>query len=145
MQRRCWNTRPTSLVVKCPRMQQPQTQVAPTEYDASSLAREIVDVAVDKKASDVTLMEIGKVTTLADYFVIATGNSDRQIGAIASGIRDRMKEAGVRLFQQEGQPGEGWVLLDYGQIVVHVFAEEQRQYYDLERRWSEAPTLLRIQ
>ena len=63
-------------------MQQPQPQLAPTEYDASSLAREIVDVAVDKKASDVTLIEIGKVTTLADFFVIATGNSDRQIGAM---------------------------------------------------------------
>jgi ribosome-associated protein len=126
-------------------MQQTYTNPATHEYDASTIARSIVDVAVDKKASDVTLMEIGKVTTFADFFVIATGSSDRQIGAIASAIRDRMKEDDVRLFQQEGDPGEGWVLLDYGQIVVHIFAEEQRQYYDLERRWSEAPTLLKIQ
>jgi ribosome-associated protein len=126
-------------------MQQATHQRVHEEYDAQSIARAIVDVAVDKKASDVTLMEIGKVTTLADFFVLATGNSDRQIGAIASGIRDRMKEVGVHLFQQEGEPSEGWVLLDYGQVVVHVFAEEQRQYYDLERRWIDAPVLLRIQ
>jgi len=126
-------------------MQQKYAPRTPAEYDALAIARSIVDVAVDKKASDVTLMEIGQVTTLADFFVIATGNSDRQIGAIASGIRDRMKEEGLTLLQQEGESGEGWGLLDYGQIVVHVFAEEQRQYYDLERRWSDAPTLLRIQ
>jgi ribosome-associated protein len=124
---------------------QNQTTVLPSEYDASAMARAIVDVAVDKKGSDVTLIEIGRVTTLADYFVIVTGNSDRQIGAIASAIRDRMKEEGVRLFQREGDPSDGWVLLDYGQVIVHVFADEQRRYYDLERRWSEAPTLLRIQ
>jgi ribosome-associated protein len=128
-----------------PRMQQKYAPRIPSEYDALTMARAIVDVAVDKKASDVTLMEIGQVTTLADFFVIATGNSDRQIGAIASGIRDRMKEEGLTLLQQEGESSEGWVLLDYGQIVVHVFAEEQREYYDLERRWSDAPTLLRIQ
>lgn len=127
------------------RMQQKYAPRIPSEYDALTMARAIVDVAVDKKASDVTLMEIGQVTTLADFFVIATGNSDRQIGAIASGIRDRMKEEGLTLLQQEGESSEGWVLLDYGQIVVHVFAEEQREYYDLERRWSDAPTLLRIQ
>jgi ribosome-associated protein len=126
-------------------MQQTYSNPTSHEYDASAIARAIVDVAVDKKASDVTLMEIGKVTTFADFFVIATGTSDRQIGAIASGIRDKMKEIGVKLFQQEGESAEGWVLLDYGQIVVHVFAEEQREYYDLERRWSEAPTLLKIQ
>lgn len=126
-------------------MQQRHASLVPSEYDSLAIARTIVDVAVDKKASDVTLMDIGGVTTFADYFVIATGNSDRQIGAVASGIRERMKDDGLTLLQQEGEPSEGWVLLDYGQIVVHVFAEEQRQYYDLERRWSEAPTLLRIQ
>ncbi|MGI8968298.1 MAG: ribosome silencing factor [Chloroflexota bacterium] len=126
-------------------MQQSQQTVLRTEYDAASLAREIVDVAADKKANDVTLMDIGQVTTLADFFVIATGTSDRQIHAIAGGIQDRMKEQGVRLLHHEGVPADGWVLLDYGQIIVHVFAPEQRSYYDLEQRWHEAPTLLKIQ
>jgi ribosome-associated protein len=115
------------------------------QYDAASIARLAVDAAVDKKASDVTLMDIGKVTSFADFFVLATGNSDRQIGAIASGIREQMKELGIHLFQQEGESTEGWVLLDYGQVVVHIFADEQRQYYDLERLWIDAPVLLRIQ
>jgi ribosome-associated protein len=100
---------------------------------------------VDKKAGDVTLLEIGKITTLADYFVIATGTSERQINAVASGVQERMKEEGVRLIAREGVPADGWVLLDYGQVIVHVFAPEQREYYDLERRWREAPTLLKIQ
>src|SRR5437588_1919970 len=125
-------------------MQELKQTAATGEYDAAAVARDIVDVCVDKKASDVTLIEIGKVTTLADFFVICTGNSDRQIGAIRSAVQERMKETGVRLLQYEGLPSDGWVLLDYGQVIVHVFAAEQRAYYDLERRWSEAPTLLKI-
>jgi ribosome-associated protein len=126
-------------------MQQLTPAVASGEYDASAVARTIVDVCVDKKASDVTLIEIGKATTLADYFVIATGNSDRQIRAITAAVQDRMKDEDVRLLQGEGLPRDGWILLDYGQVIVHVFAAEQRAYYDLEGRWKEAPTLLKIQ
>ncbi len=126
-------------------MQQPQAILLPGEYEAGEIARQIVDIAVDKKAADVTLIEIGTVTTLADYFVIASGTSDRQIGAIRSAIQERMKEDGVRLLQSEGVPSDGWVLLDYGQVIVHIFAPEQRSFYDLERRWQEAPTLLKIQ
>lgn len=126
-------------------MQQGSQAVASREYDAAAIAREIVDVASDKKAADVTLLEVGKVTTLADFFVIATGTSERQLNAIRSGIDDRMSELGVQLLHGEGVPADGWVLLDYGQVIVHVFAPEQRAYYDLERRWQDAPTLLRIQ
>ncbi|HZS94880.1 MAG TPA: ribosome silencing factor [Chloroflexota bacterium] len=114
-------------------------------FDAASVARKIVDVAVDRKASDVTLVEVGKVTTLADYFVIATGNSERQLRAVANAIREAMKEDGITLLREEGPADAGWILLDYGQVIVHLFSEEQRAYYDLERRWVEAPTLLRIQ
>jgi ribosome-associated protein len=126
-------------------MQQQKQALLEGEYDALTIARDAVDACEDKKASDTTLIDIGKVTTLADYFVIATGNSDRQIGAIASGVQERMKELGVPLLQYEGLPTDGWVLLDYGQVIVHIFAAEQRSYYDLERRWHEAPTLLKIQ
>jgi ribosome-associated protein len=115
------------------------------EYDAQAVAHEIVDVAADRKASDVTLLDIHEVTTLADYFVIATGTSDRQIGAIANAIRDRMEEAQIALLNEEGRPADGWILLDYGQVIVHIFGEQQRAYYDLERRWKEAPTILKIQ
>lgn len=126
-------------------MQQTKRASRPTEYDAARVAHRVVDLAVDKKASDVTLLDVHDVTTLADFFVIATGTSDRQIRAISSGIQDGMDEEDIHLLRQEGMPEDGWVLLDYGQIIVHIFAAEQRAYYDLERRWNEAPTLLKIQ
>lgn len=115
------------------------------EFDASTIVRDIADVAIDRKASDVTILDIGKATTLADYFLIATGTSDRQINAVANAIQERMKDLGVQRMAREGLPADGWVLLDYGQIIVHVFGQEQRDYYDLERRWSDAPTLLKVQ
>lgn len=126
-------------------MQRSKSAVLPVEYDAATVAREMVDVAVDKKAVDVTLIELGALTTLADYFVIATGTSDRQLGAIAAAVKERMDELGVRRLQHEGMPSDGWVLLDYGQVIVHLFAPQQRAYYDLEQRWHEAPILLKIQ
>lgn len=128
-----------------PLMQQQVSKRGPAEYDASAVAREIVDVCEDRKASDITLIEIGQVTTLADYFVICTGNSDRQIGALSRAIQERMRERDVTLLHAEGEPQDGWILLDYGQVIVHVFSAEQREYYGLEQRWKEAPTLLRIQ
>ncbi|HEX6506979.1 MAG TPA: ribosome silencing factor, partial [Chloroflexota bacterium] len=81
------------------------------EYDASTIARDIVDVAVDRKASDVTLLDIGRATTLADYFVIATGTSDRQMNAVANAVQERMKELGVPILAREGLPADGWILL----------------------------------
>jgi ribosome-associated protein len=126
-------------------MQDRQQTAVSGEYDAATIAREMVDVAVDKKAGDVTLIDIRQVTTLADFFVLATGTSERQLNAISSGIQDRMDERQVALFRVEGVPADGWILLDYGQIIVHIFAPEQRAYYDLERRWKDAPTVVRIQ
>jgi ribosome-associated protein len=115
------------------------------EYDAATIAHDIVDAAVDKKAADVTLMDVHQATTIAEFFVIATGTSDRQIGAVASGIRDRMDEEDIQLLGEEGRPSDGWILLDYGQVIVHIFGSEERAYYNLEQHWKDAPTLLRIQ
>jgi ribosome-associated protein len=126
-------------------MQQQGEHTGLREYDAAAVAREIVDTAVDKKASDVTLIEIGRITTLADFFVICTGTSDRQIGALARAIEERTDEEDIALLHREGVPADGWILLDYGQVIVHIFSPEQRAYYDLERRWQEAPTRLRVQ
>ena len=125
-------------------MQEQRHETLPREYDATTIARDIVDVIVDKKGSDVTLLDIGRVTTLADYFVIATGTSDRQIRALSGSVQERMRELQIVLLHEEGLPADGWVLLDYGQVIVHLFGAEQRAYYDLERRWNEAPTLVRI-
>jgi ribosome-associated protein len=120
-----------------------------TEYqpdaDALALARRIVDLAEDKKASDIVLLEIGRLTTMADYFVICSGASERQLGGIADGIAGGLREEGVRPIGREGASGAHWLLLDFGSVVVHVMAQPERDFYQLERLWAEAPLLLRLQ
>lgn len=130
---------------KMDKMQERHGTTAPRVYDAAAVARGIVDVAVDKKASDVMLIDVSEATTLAEYFVIATATSERQIRAVTSAIEEETDRTGIQLLHEEGVPADGWVLLDYGQVIVHIFGPEERAYYDLERRWQEAPTLLRIQ
>lgn len=115
------------------------------EREALELARRVVDLAADKKASDIVLLGVGELTTLADYFVICSGASERQLGAIADGITEGLRSEGHRPIGREGGPGAHWLLLDYGSVIVHVLAPPERDYYQLERLWSDAPTLLRVQ
>jgi ribosome-associated protein len=119
--------------------------VAIDDQAALALARRIVEVAADKKASDVVLLQISALTTVADYFVICSGGSERQLGAIADGITEALREDGQRPIGREGNAATHWVLLDYGAVIVHVFAPPEREFYQLERLWAEAPALLRIQ
>jgi ribosome-associated protein len=109
------------------------------------LARRIVELAEDKKAADIVLLDLGELTTLADAFVICSGGSERQIDAIADGILAGLRDEGVRPIGREGTPESHWVLLDYGSVVVHVFTPPERDYYALERHWSGARTVLRVQ
>jgi ribosome-associated protein len=109
------------------------------------LARRVVDLAADKKAADIVLLGVGELTTLADYFVICSGGSERQLAAIADGISEGLKAEGVRPIGREGGAGAHWLLLDYGAVIVHIFAPPERDFYQLERLWAEAPTLLRLQ
>jgi ribosome-associated protein len=115
------------------------------DAEALAFARRIVDLAADKKASDVVLIGVGELTTLADYLVICSGGSERQLGAIADGIVEGLKVDEIQPIGREGLPGAHWVLLDYGAVIVHVFAPPERDYYGLEKLWSDAPTLLRLQ
>lgn len=105
------------------------------------LAHRIVDAILDKKGMDVVLMDIRSRATFADYFIICTGTSERQLKAIVEGIA----EATARGYRVEGDPASGWVLMDYGDIIVHIFAPPQRRYYDLESLWRGAPILVRAQ
>ncbi len=102
-------------------------------------------MAADKKASDIVLIGIRELTTLADYLVICSGGSERQLGAIADGIAEGLKEEGLRPLGREGTSGAHWVLLDFGAVIVHVFAPPERDYYQLERLWADGATLLRVQ
>jgi ribosome-associated protein len=113
--------------------------------DSAQLAKTAVDAASDKKASDIMLLDIRDVTTFADYFVICSGNNPRQIQAIADTIDEELGKQGARLFHREGIAETGWVLLDFGDVIVHVFGTKEREYYRLERLWSEAKTVVYLQ
>ncbi|HEX2923522.1 MAG TPA: ribosome silencing factor [Chloroflexota bacterium] len=113
--------------------------------ESEKLARRIVDIASDKQATDVVMLSLRDVSLIADYFVICSGGSDRQIKAIADQITETLaKEEKVKPLQKEGQPDSGWVLLDYGSVIVHIFSQEAREFYRLEKVWSQAVPVLRI-
>ncbi len=115
------------------------------QLEPAQLAKAAVDIASDKKASDVLLLDISDISTIADFFVICTGNNTRQIQAIGDALNDDLKKQGARLLYREGDADTGWVLLDYGDIIIHVFAPKEREYYRLERLWSEAKTVVYLQ
>jgi ribosome-associated protein len=119
--------------------------VPATDRVALDLARRIVELAEDKKAADIVLLDLTPLTTLADYFIICSGGSERQLDAIADGIVSALRDEKVRPIGREGTPASHWVLLDYGSVIVHVFTPPEREYYGLEKHWSEAKTILRVQ
>jgi ribosome-associated protein len=120
-------------------------KAAAEERSSLDLARRIVELAEDKKAADIVLLDLSELTTLADYFVIASGNSERQLDAIADGVVSGLRDEKVRPFGREGTAASHWVLIDYGGVILHVFTPPERDFYQLERHWSEAKTVLRVQ
>jgi ribosome-associated protein len=103
-----------------------------------------VDLASDKKASDIVLLRTAEVTSMADYFVIASGRSDRQVKALSEAIVDELRDEGIKPLGVEGLTSARWVLLDYGSVIVHLFAPEERAYYGLEKLWSNATQVVRL-
>ncbi len=99
----------------------------------------------ERKAEDILLLDVHEVTILADYFVICSANSERQIRALSGDLSRQLKAEVGRPLHTEGQPDGGWVLIDYGDVIVHIFAPKVREMYDLEGFWSEAQTIVRIQ
>ena len=118
---------------------------ARAERPPLEVARRVVEVAEDKKAADIVLLDLAGITTLADYFVICSGGSERQIQAIADGVLGTLREEGVRPIGREGVAASHWILVDFGSVIVHVFTPPERDYYELEKHWSEARTILRVQ
>jgi ribosome-associated protein len=107
--------------------------------DARDTALLCVRFALEKKAYDLVLMDVARLTSLADYFLICTGRSDTQVQAIAQSIEDNLARQGVRPLSIEGYTRAQWVVIDYGSVVIHVFCEPVRDFYDLERLWARAP------
>jgi ribosome-associated protein len=115
------------------------------DLEPLDLARRIVELAEDKKAADIVLLDLGELTTLADAFVICSGGSERQISAIADGIVEGLRDERVKPIGREGTSASHWVLLDYGSVIVHVFTPPERDYYELEKHWSGARVVVRVQ
>ncbi|SRR5690554_1874967 len=111
-----------------------------TQNPAHILAANIVDAMLDKKAHDITVLDMRQVSGVADFFVIGTGDSELQIKAVSDAIRETIREkCDERPWHTEGTDHWQWVLLDYVDVVAHVFNPEKRQFYDLERLWGDAP------
>lgn len=108
-------------------------------FDIPSLVHEVVAAALDHKATDLKVLHLEPVTDFTDYFLIASGSNSRQVQAIADAVEQRLHAAKVKPLHVEGQTEAKWVLLDYGDFVVHVFDDERRAFYSLERLWSDAP------
>lgn len=98
--------------------------------------------ALGKKAVDLVVLDVQRVSSVTDYFLVCSGKSTTHVDSIAEAIRSALKEHGVRPLHAEGVADSGWILLDYGDVLVHVFLEETRAYYALERLWGDAPALV---
>jgi ribosome-associated protein len=112
--------------------------------DSAELAHRIVEIASDKKGNDIVMLRTAEVTSMADFFVICSGRSDRQVAALSGAIVDELRDDGIRPLGIEGRGSSRWVLLDYGAVIVHVFAPEEREYYGLERLWGKAVQVVRV-
>ena len=120
--------------------------MTPDSAAALELAKRIVDLASDKQASDILLLDIRGVSLIADYFVIATAGNERQANAILKDLIEKLVEEFARKpLHTEGKPDSGWVLLDFGDVIVHVFSPAQRSFYNLEQLWSAATPVVRLQ
>lgn len=113
--------------------------------DAGTLAHRIVDVASEKKASDIVLLNVAELTTMADFFVICSGASERQVQAVAEALIAAGEAAGRAPLGVEGLRTARWVLVDFGDVIAHVFTPDERSYYRLERLWGDAPIVVALQ
>ncbi len=109
------------------------------EKDQEGMIVTCINASLEKKAKDITVIELKGLSSFADYFLICSGTSNRQVQAISGAIQDKMKEAGYLPRGVEGEAAGTWILLDYYELVVHVFYAPVRVFYDLEGLWSEAP------
>ncbi len=113
--------------------------------EALEVARKAVETASEKQASDIVLLDTRGVCSFADYFVICSGESERQVKTIYEEVEHALKKAGVLPHHREGKLSSGWLLLDFGDVIVHIFAPLEREYYQLDELWSEATPVITIQ
>ncbi|HKI85728.1 MAG TPA: ribosome silencing factor [Thermoanaerobaculia bacterium] len=113
-------------------------EAAATKTDTVDRVRAVAAAALDRKALDLKILDLSGVSDFTDYFIVCSGGSDRQVRAIADHVEECLREQGVRPLHSEGRELGRWVLLDYGDLLLHVFDQETREFYQLERLWSDA-------
>ncbi|MEE8354103.1 MAG: ribosome silencing factor, partial [Dehalococcoidales bacterium] len=109
------------------------------------VARKAVEAASERLASDVVLLDVSEICSFASYFVICSGDSDRQVGAIQDEIESALKQADLKPNHREGTLDSGWILLDFGDVIVHIFSSAEREFYQFDELWSQAVLVVRIQ
>lgn len=110
------------------------------EISVEDLVKKVHELMDEKLGTDITVLNIGEISSVAEYFIIASANSERQLKAIADHVEDTLaKDFGLEPRGKEGHGGSAWIILDYGDIMVHVFKEEERSFYNLERIWKDSP------
>ena len=112
-----------------------------TQLPAERKARLAARAAQDKRATDLTVLDVRGISSVTDYFLVCSGRSTTHVETIVDAVRAELRTEGVRPLHAEGVAESGWVLLDYGDVLVHVFLEETRVYYALERLWGDAPVM----
>ena len=113
--------------------------------NALDLARAIVNALEDKKGENIILIDIKDIASFTDYFVVCNGTSDRMLNALAKGVHETISHEHKKKGRIEGEPNSGWMVLDYGDVVVHLFSPDQREFYRLEELWQEGKVLLKVQ
>ncbi|MCK4778135.1 MAG: ribosome silencing factor [Actinomycetia bacterium] len=103
------------------------------------LAKFIAKKAAEKKAEDIVILHIGEYLNITSYFVICSGNNKKQVKAISDDIQEKLAKKKIKSFSREGETEAEWILLDYGDVIIHVFDDEVRKYYNLERLWKNVP------
>ncbi|WP_181350595.1 ribosome silencing factor [Thalassobacillus sp. CUG 92003] len=109
--------------------------------DSKELVKKIANACDDKRAEDIIVLNMSDVSLISDYFLICEGSNERQVQAIARGVKDEAEENGIEVKRMEGFDQARWILLDLNDVVCHIFHKDERHYYNLERLWGDAPTV----
>lgn len=135
----CWLSAQCAMAGRC------YNAVGGMVLEPVDIARLATEVASEKQAVDVVILDVRPSCSFSDYFVVCTGESERQLEAVWDAILDALKANNEMPLHKEGSATSGWMLADYGAVVIHIFAPEEREYYHLEQLWKDAVQVLRIQ
>lgn len=113
--------------------------------NAAEFARKATEIASEYQGVEILLLDMKSITDFADFFVIMTGENKRHIDALSNSIASSVKNSTFKLNNREGNSESGWILLDYGDIIIHIFGTEEREFFQLEKLWENATVLIRIQ